>query len=127
MIQEKMKKTQDHQKIYEDHQRRSLEFEERDHVLLKITPRLRLKVPFMSQKLSPGYVEPYQIIGRIGEVTYRLELPPSLSGLHDLFHVSQLRRFIPETLRPILLDIIEVEVNIYFQHLVELYIMRLSH
>ncbi|XP_050897824.1 uncharacterized protein LOC127104695 [Lathyrus oleraceus] len=117
MVRDKMKKAQDRQKSYTDHRRRPLEFDEGDHVFLKVTPRLRLKIPFKSWKLSPRYIGPYQIIERIGEVSYRLALPPSLSEMHDVFHVSQLRKFITDSLQPILPDSIEVEADLTFEPL----------
>ena len=43
--------------------------------------------------MSPRYIGPYEIIERIGPVAYRLALPPELSGIHDVFHVSMLRRY----------------------------------
>ncbi|XP_042409757.1 uncharacterized protein LOC121998771 [Zingiber officinale] len=46
-------------------------------------------------KLAPRYIGPFQILERIGEVAYRVALPPSLTGVHDLFHVSMLRRYVP--------------------------------
>ena len=58
---------------------------------------------------------PYQILERIGEVAYRLALPPSLSEMHDVFHVSQLRRFIPDPLQPILPDSVEIEADLTFE------------
>ena len=85
-----MKKAQDRQKIYEDKRRRPLEFDEGDHVFLKVTPRLRLKGLFKTRKVSSRYVGPYQIMRRLGGVAYQLALPPSLSGLHNVFHISQL-------------------------------------
>ncbi|XP_058741314.1 uncharacterized protein LOC131613682 [Vicia villosa] len=115
MICDKLKKAQDRQKSYVDSRRRPLEFDEGDHVLLKVTPRLNLKTPFKSRKLSTRFVGPYQIIERIGEVAYRLALPPSLSDLHDVFHVSQLRKFIPDPFHPILPDTVEVEADLSFQ------------
>ena len=115
MIREKMKQAQDRQKSYADNRRRPLEFDEGNHVYLKVTPRLRLKGPFKSRKLSPRYVGPYQILERIGEVAYRLALPPSLSEMHDVFHVSQLRRFIPDPLQPILPDSVEIEADLTFE------------
>ncbi|XP_058763965.1 uncharacterized protein LOC131637393 [Vicia villosa] len=57
---------------------------------------------------------PYQILSRVGEVAYQLALPPSLSGTHDVFHVSQLRRFVPDTFRPILPDSVEVEPDLSY-------------
>ena len=47
-------------------------------------------------KLSPRYIEPFEILERVGTVAYRLELPPSLSGVHEVFHVSMLRKYTPD-------------------------------
>ncbi|KAM1444155.1 hypothetical protein ACFX2I_040341 [Malus domestica] len=47
-------------------------------------------------KLSPGYIGPYMITKRVGEVAYRLELPPELSKVHDVFHVSMLRHYVSD-------------------------------
>ena len=44
-------------------------------------------------KLSPRYIDPYEIIEKIGPLAYRLALPPELSRIHDVFHVSMLRRY----------------------------------
>ncbi|XP_050908112.1 uncharacterized protein LOC127121708 [Lathyrus oleraceus] len=117
MVCDKMKKVQDRQKSYADHGRRPLEFDEGDPIFLKVTPRLRFKGPFKSWKLSPRYIGPYQIVKRIGEVAYILALPPSLSEMHDVFHVSQLRKFITDSLQPILPDSIEVEADMTFEPL----------
>ncbi|XP_050909821.1 uncharacterized protein LOC127123662 [Lathyrus oleraceus] len=117
MVRDKIKKAQDRQKSYTGHKIRPLEFNEGDHVFLKVTPRLRLEGPFKSRKLSPRNVGPYQIIERIGEVAYKLALPPSLSEMHDVFHVSQLRKFIPDSFQPILPNSIEVEANLTFEPL----------
>ena len=50
----------------------------------------------MKGKLSPRYVGPFEILERVGEVTYRLALPPALEGIHPVFHVSQLRMYIAD-------------------------------
>ncbi|XP_050884524.1 uncharacterized protein LOC127087645 [Lathyrus oleraceus] len=115
MVRDKIKKAQDIQKRYADNRGRLFKFNEDGHVLLKVTQRLRLKGLFKSWKLSPRYIGPYQIIERIGEVAYRLTLPPSLSEMHDVFHVSQLRKFIPDSLQPILPYSVEVEAYLTFE------------
>lgn len=70
-IQEKMKKTQGIQKSYFECRRRPYEFDEEYHVLLKVTPKLRLKGEFKTEKLSPKYISPYQIASQVGKVAYR--------------------------------------------------------
>ena len=47
-------------------------------------------------KLSPRYIGPYEIMSKVGPVAYKLKLPPELSRIHDTFHVSMLRKYIPD-------------------------------
>ena len=47
-------------------------------------------------KLSPRYIGPFEILEKVGTVAYRLVLPPSLSGVHEVFHVSMLRKYTPD-------------------------------
>ena len=67
-----------------------------DHVLLKISPRRGLMRFGKSEKLSPRFIGPFKILERIGEVAYQLALPPQLSGVHDVFYVSMLRKYEPD-------------------------------
>ena len=70
-----------------------MEFEVGDHVFLRVSPRRGLTRFSRGDKLSPRYIGPFDIIERVGEVVYRLALPPQLSGVHDVFHVSMLRKY----------------------------------
>ena len=73
--------------------RRPLEFEVGDHVFLKVMSK-RGVVRFGKRgKLSPRFIEPFEILERISTVAYRLALPPSMSGVHEVFHVSMLRKY----------------------------------
>jgi hypothetical protein len=92
MVRESLKVAQSRQKSYADKRRRDLSFEIGDFIYLKVSPmrgthRFRIK-----EKLAPRYVRPFKIIDRKGEVAYQLELPPQLSEVHDVFHVSQLKK-----------------------------------
>jgi hypothetical protein len=69
-----------------------LSFEIRDFVYLKISPMRGTRRFRVKWKLAPRYVGPFKIIDRKGEVAYQLELPPQLSEVHDVFHVSQLKK-----------------------------------
>ncbi|KAD1196172.1 hypothetical protein E3N88_43174 [Mikania micrantha] len=87
-----LKAAQDRQKSYADKRRRPIEFQVGDFVLLKVSPWKGV-IRFRKRgKLSPRFIGPFKIIARIGEVAYRLELPEELSGIHNTFHVSYLRK-----------------------------------
>ncbi|XP_050878194.1 uncharacterized protein LOC127082014 [Lathyrus oleraceus] len=93
LIREKMKVTHDRQKNYSDKRRRPLEFEEGDHVFIRVTPRAGIARAIKTRKLRPRFIEPFQILQRIGPVAYHITLPPNPSDLHDVFHVSQLSKY----------------------------------
>jgi hypothetical protein len=92
MIRDNLKIAQSRQKSYADNRRRELTFEVRDYVYLKVSPMRSVKRFNMKGKLAPRYIRPFKIIERRGEVAYQLELPESLAGVHDVFHVSQLKK-----------------------------------
>ena len=91
MIRRRLVTAQSQQKSYADRRRRPLEFLVGDHVFLKISPTKGVMRFGRHGKLSPRYIGPYQITKMVGEVAYRLALPPELSAVHDVFHVSMLR------------------------------------
>ena len=99
LIQGRMKEAQSRQKSYVDKRRKDLEFSVGDRLFIKVSP-IKDVVRFRkSGKLAPRYVGPFQIIERIGKLEYRLELPSSMAGVHNVFHVSHLRKYVhdPET------------------------------
>jgi hypothetical protein len=65
-----------------------LQFEVGDHIYLKVSPMKDVKRFGMKGKLSPHYIGPFLILEKCRKVAYNLELPPSLAGVHDIFHVS---------------------------------------
>jgi hypothetical protein len=91
MIRDNLRVAQSRQKSYADIQRRELSFKVGDYVYLKVSPMRNVRRFNMKGKLAPRYVGPFKILERCGEVAYQLELPESLSGVHDVFHVSQLK------------------------------------
>ena len=109
LIRDRIKTAQSRQKSYADNRRRELEFQTGDHVFLKMSSTKGVYCFGIKDKLSPRYIGPFEILEKIGMVAYRLALPPKLSGMHNLFHVSMLRKFIPDPdqvveLRPICFD-----------------------
>jgi hypothetical protein len=87
-IQENLKVAKLRQESYANKRRRPLEFETGDHVYLKVSPMKGVKRFGVTGKLSPRYIGPFQILEKCGKVAYKLELPPSMAGVHDIFHVS---------------------------------------
>ena len=91
-IQERLRAAQSRQKQYADRRRRELCFQVGDHVYLKVTPFKGTQRFQEKGKLAPHYVGPFRILARRGAVAYQLELPQSLSTIHNVFHVSQLKK-----------------------------------
>jgi hypothetical protein len=92
MVRENLKEAQSRQRSYADTRRRELSFEVGDYVYLKVSPISGTKRFGVKGKLAPRYIGPYQIQARRGEVAYQLSLPENLSVVHDVFHVSQLKK-----------------------------------
>jgi hypothetical protein len=92
MVRESLKVAQSRQKSYADKRRRDLSFEIRDFIYLKVSPMRGTRRFRVKGKLAPRYVGPFKIIDHKGEVAYQLELPPQLSEVHDVFHISELKK-----------------------------------
>ena len=94
IIQEHLRTAQSMQISWADTGRRPLEFKTGEHVFLRTSPTKEVIRFRMREKLSPWYMGPFEILKHVGEVAYRLTLLPSLEGVHDVFHMSQLRRYV---------------------------------
>ena len=93
LIRQRLLTAQSRQKIYVDVRCRPLEFVVGDHVFFKVIPK-RGVVKFGKRgKLSPRFIGPFEILERIGTIAYLLALPPSMSGVHEVFHLSMLRKY----------------------------------
>ncbi|XP_071714507.1 uncharacterized protein [Rutidosis leptorrhynchoides] len=115
-IQERLKTAMSRQKSYADVRRKSLEFQVGDKVMLKVSPWKGVIRFGKRGKLSPRYVGPFEIIERIGPVAYRLKLPQELSGIHDAFHVSNLKKCLSDDSLVIPLEEIRIDNKL---HLIE--------
>src|ERR1044072_9445661 len=107
-----MKTSQSRQKSYADNRRKDLEFEVGDHVFLRVTPTTSVGRAIKSKKLTPKFIGPYQTAERVGSVEYRIALPPFLSNIHDVLHVSQLRKYVPDPSHVIEPEDIELKDNL---------------
>ncbi|KAL0540334.1 hypothetical protein IC582_024569 [Cucumis melo] len=105
---------QSRQKSYADVRRKDLEFEIGDKVFLKVAPMKGVLRFERKGKLSPRFVGPFEILERIGPVAYRLALPPSLSTVHDVFHVSMLRKYVPDPSHVVDYEPLEIDENLNY-------------
>ncbi|KAM1280645.1 hypothetical protein TB1_020810 [Malus domestica] len=96
VIKSNMKAAQDRQKSLADKHATDRKYDVGDWVFLKLSPWKGVVRFGKKGKLSPRYIGPYMITERVGEVAYRLELPPELSKVHDVFHVSMLRHYVSD-------------------------------
>jgi hypothetical protein len=87
-IQDNLNVAKLYQESYANKRRQPLQFEVGDHVYLKVSPMKGVKRFGVKGKLSPRYIRPFPILEKCGNVAYKMELPPSLVGVHDIFHVS---------------------------------------
>ncbi|XP_050918775.1 uncharacterized protein LOC127136229 [Lathyrus oleraceus] len=117
MIREKMEVSQIRQKSYHDKRRKAIEFEVDDHVFLRVTPVMGVGRALKSRKLTPHFIGLYQISEKVGDVAYQITLLSLLANLHDVFHVSQLRRYIADPSHVVQLDDVEVRDNLVVETL----------
>ncbi|GKD41600.1 hypothetical protein Tco_1261807 [Tanacetum coccineum] len=102
------------QKSYADNRRKPLEFSVGDKVLLKVSPRKGMVRFRKRSKLSPRYVGPFEIVERVGPVAYRLRLPQELVGVHDTFHVSNLKKCLADVTLHVPLEEVKIDEKLYF-------------
>ncbi|GJS46814.1 putative reverse transcriptase domain-containing protein [Tanacetum coccineum] len=91
-IKQRMQAARDRQKSYADLKRKPMEFQVGDKVMLKVSPWKGVVRFGKRGKLNPRYVGPFKVLGKVGEVAYKLELPEELSRVHNTFHVSNLKK-----------------------------------
>ena len=123
VIRDRLKTTQDQQKSYADNRRRDLKFEVGDMVFLRISPWKGVLRFGKRGKLSPRYIGPYRIVERIGEMAYQLEFSSDLDlihasdldRIHDVFHVSMLRQYIPDPSHVLTEQPVEIQENLTYE------------
>ncbi|KAL5572216.1 hypothetical protein UlMin_021813 [Ulmus minor] len=110
-----MKTAQSRQKSYADKRRRPLEFQVGDLVFLKVTPMKGMRRFGKKGKLSPRYIGPLEILERIGKVAYILALPPELLSVHNVFHVSMLRKYVSDPSHVLEHELIDVHEDLTYK------------
>jgi hypothetical protein len=115
LIRKRMLTAQSQQKSYADRHRRKLEFMVGNFVYLKVSPMRNVWRFGNKGKLSPRYVGPFQVLKRVSPLAYKIEMPPNLSGVHDVFHVSQLRRCVRDPLHVINYEPLDIQPNLTYE------------
>src|SRR3954469_7469784 len=101
IISDQYKAAQSRQKRYYDRHHRQESYNLDEKAYLRVTPLKGTQQFGIKGKLDPRYIGPFRILAKCGEVAYQLELPPHLSRVHDVFHVSQLRRRFKDPVREV--------------------------
>ena len=115
LIKEILKAAQSRHKSYADNRRRDLEFEVGDHVFLKVSPMKYMMRFGINGKLSPRFVGPFEILERVGTLAYKVVLPPSLSKIHNVFHVSNLRKYVFDPSHIVELELIQISEDLTYE------------
>jgi hypothetical protein len=114
--------TQSRQKSYADQRRNPLEFKVGDHVYLRVSPMKGVHCFDIKGKVAPRYISPYPIIDKYGLTSYQVGLLVKLLGVHNVFHVSQLKRCLKLPTDVVIEDTIPLEPDlIYKEHPIKVF------
>ena len=116
--------TDHRQRQYYDPRHRAVEFQVGDFVFLRVSPMKGVSRFGRAGKLSPRFVGPFEVVGRVGTSAYRVALPPHMSDVHDVFHVSVLRRFVSDADRRVSEEEVEVRPDLTFRETPERVLAR---
>ncbi|KAH0643764.1 hypothetical protein KY290_035213 [Solanum tuberosum] len=114
VIQDRLRTVQSRHQSYADRRRRPLRFYVGDRVFLRVSPMKGVMRFGRRGKLSPRYIRPFEILQTVGEVIYELALPPAFSAIHPVFHVSMLRRYVPDESYVLQYDAVELDDRLTF-------------
>jgi hypothetical protein len=113
-IQENLRVVKSHQESYANKRYWPLEFEVGSHVYLKVSPMKGVERFGVKGKLAPHYIGPFPILEKCGSVAYKLELPSSLVGVYDIFHVSQQKKCLKAPVDIVLSDVTPLEADLMY-------------
>jgi hypothetical protein len=114
-IQANILAAQSRQKSYTNKKQSPLEFEVGDHVYLRVSPMKGVRCFSIKGKLPPPYIDPYPVLDKYDPTSYQVELPAKLSGVHNVFHVSQLKRCLKPPTDVVIKDTIPLEPHMTYK------------
>ncbi|KAK6118929.1 hypothetical protein DH2020_047325 [Rehmannia glutinosa] len=115
VIRKRIEIAQSRHKRYADVRRRPLEFSVGDFVFIKVSPMKGIMRCGKKGKPSPRYVGSYMIVKRIGKVAYKLELPQEMTSIHNVFHVSMLKKYVADTFHVLTPQTIEIDESLSYE------------
>ena len=116
MIREILKVDIGRKKSYGDMRRKDIRYEIREKVFLKVSLWKKVVRFGKKGKLSPRFIGPYEVIEKVGPVAYRLVLPPELEKIHNVFHVSMLRRYRSDPSHVVFSETIELRPDLMYEN-----------
>ncbi|KAI0493363.1 hypothetical protein KFK09_023479 [Dendrobium nobile] len=120
LIRERLKAAQDRQQKYYNQKHRFVEFQVGDFVYVKVSPMKGVSRFGQVSKLSPRYVGPFEVLERIGKAAYKLLLSDSMPDVHNVFHVSTLRKWVSDSGKKLSADEVEIQENLAYKEEPEL-------
>src|SRR4051812_13316112 len=114
IVRNQLKAAQSRQKSYYDHHHRTKSYNLDEKAYLRVTPLKGTQRFGIKAKLAPRYIGPFRILAKRGEVSYQLVVPPHLSRVHDVFHVSQLWRCSKDTIREVDHETFDLKDGLYY-------------
>ena len=115
VIKVNLKIARDRQKSYANNRRRDLEFQVGDRIFLKLSPWKGVLRFGRKGKLSARYIGPYEILERVGLAAYRFALLVDMSKMHNVLHVSVLRKYIPDFTHVLDVQPIELKEDLSYE------------
>jgi hypothetical protein len=113
-IQDILKPTKSCQETNANRRHRPLAFKVGNQVYLRFSPMRVVKRFGIKGKLAPRYIGPFPILEKCGTVAYKLDLPPSLVGIHDIFHMSQLKKCLKAPMDVVLPEVTPLEADLSY-------------
>ncbi|GJZ00005.1 putative reverse transcriptase domain-containing protein [Tanacetum coccineum] len=113
-IKQRFQAAHDQKKSYADLKRKPMEFQVGDRVMLKVLPWKGVVRLGKLGKLNPKYVGPFKVLKKVGAISYKLELPQELSRVHNMFHVSNLKKCYADEPLAVLLDGLHTDDKLHF-------------
>ncbi|KAL4273113.1 hypothetical protein GQ457_13G015450 [Hibiscus cannabinus] len=115
IIHDRLKQALDRQKAYSNTKRQDVRYEVGDKVFLKISPWKKVLQFGKKGKLSPRYIGPFEVLEKVGPVAYRLALPPEFDKIHNVFHVSMLRKYNSDPSHVLEPEVVELNPDLTYE------------